>query len=85
MQNNAHRLAIGALMVLSSPSGDRLLVELGGPELMIVLIVVVVLFGPSRITGAARSLGEALHEFRAGQRSPVTDADAASRGDDPPS
>lgn len=43
--------------------------QTGGPELIIVLLVVAVLFGPGRITGLARSLGESVHEFRAGLRS----------------
>lgn len=42
--------------------------EMGGPELLVVLAVVALLFGPGRITGLARALGEAIHEFRAAQR-----------------
>ena len=63
-------------MDLSSTRVHHGRVEVGGPELLIVLLVVVVIFGPSRITGLARSLGEAIHEFRAGQESPKADPEA---------
>lgn len=46
--------------------------QLGGPELMVVLVVVGLVFGPSRVTGLARSLGESIHEFRAAQRATET-------------
>lgn len=48
-------------------------VQMGGPELMIVLAVVALLFGPGRVTDVARSLGESIHEFRAAQRADQTD------------
>jgi sec-independent protein translocase protein TatA len=48
--------------------------QMGGPELMVVLVVVALLFGPSRITGVARSLGESIHEFQAGQRAAETES-----------
>ena len=38
--------------------------NLGAPELMIILIVFVLLFGASRLPKLARSLGEARSEFR---------------------
>ena len=40
--------------------------SLGAPELLIVLLVVLVLFGGSRVPQLARSLGRAKSEFRAG-------------------
>lgn len=42
--------------------------QLGGPELLIILAVVGLIFGPTRLPGLARSLGEAAHELRAGLR-----------------
>jgi len=42
--------------------------QLGGPELVIVLLVAAMVFGPSRVTGLARALGESVHEFRRAQR-----------------
>jgi sec-independent protein translocase protein TatA len=48
-----------------------------GPELLIVLAVVLVLFGSSRLPALARSLGAAKHEFERG----VHDDDAPTDGD----
>ena len=41
---------------------------LEGPELIIVLVIVLVLFGGSRLPGLARSLGEAQRELKKAQR-----------------
>jgi sec-independent protein translocase protein TatA len=41
-------------------------VNLGAPELIIILIVVLVLFGGTKLPKLARSLGEAKKEFEAG-------------------
>jgi sec-independent protein translocase protein TatA len=38
--------------------------SLGGPELLIILAIVVVLFGASRIAGLGSSLGAAIREFK---------------------
>jgi sec-independent protein translocase protein TatA len=38
--------------------------ELGVPELLIILAIVIVLFGPSRIAGVGKSLGDAIKSFR---------------------
>ena len=40
--------------------------NLGGPELLIVLAVVLLLFGSTRLPGLARSIGQASREFRRG-------------------
>jgi sec-independent protein translocase protein TatA len=42
------------------------LANIVGPELLIVLAVVLVLFGSSRLPHLARSLGSAKHEFERG-------------------
>ena len=39
--------------------------NLGGPELLILAAVVLLLFGSSRVPQLARSLGRAKHEFEA--------------------
>jgi sec-independent protein translocase protein TatA len=41
-------------------------VNLGAPELMIVLAVILVLFGGAKLPKLARSLGQAQNEFRQG-------------------
>jgi sec-independent protein translocase protein TatA len=55
---------------------------LEGPDLIIVLVIVLVLFGGSRLPGLARSLGEAQRELRKGQQDdPATPA--ANKPDEP--
>ena len=39
---------------------------LGGPDLVIILLVVVVLFGGSRLAGIGKSFGAGMREFKAG-------------------
>ena len=39
---------------------------LGAPELLIILVVVLVLFGGSKLPKLARSLGQAQNEFKKG-------------------
>lgn len=50
---------------------------LGAPELLIVLVVILVLFGGTRLPKLARSLGQAQHEFRRGTAEERADVDAA--------
>ena len=42
-----------------------------GPELIIVLLVVLLLFGGAKIPQLARSLGQAQREFRKGSNEPA--------------
>ncbi len=46
-------------------------VDLGLPELAIVLLILMLVFGANRVPTLARSLGEAIHEFRRGQHEPT--------------
>lgn len=52
-------------------------VNLGAPELLIVLVVVLVLFGGAKLPQLARSLGRAQSEFKEGLK------DGSSPDDDP--
>lgn len=45
-----------------------------GPELLIVLFVIILLFGGAKLPKLARSLGQAQSEFRLGVRSGGADA-----------
>lgn len=45
---------------------------LGGTELMIILVIVLLLFGPSQLPKMARGIGDAIKEFKRAQRE-VTD------------
>lgn len=40
--------------------------EIGVPELIIILVIVLIIFGPGRLTGAGAALGKAIREFREG-------------------
>jgi sec-independent protein translocase protein TatA len=53
--------------------------NLGAPELIIVLIIVLLVFGGAKLPKLARSLGEAKNEFeKTAKSSPSTDAAAAT-------
>jgi sec-independent protein translocase protein TatA len=56
-------------------------VNLGAPELLIVLLVVLVLFGGAKLPKLARSLGEAKKEFADGMNEKP--ADKAPESDKP--
>lgn len=43
--------------------------EIGIPELLIILVIVLIIFGPGRLTGAGAALGKAIREFREGVNS----------------
>jgi TatA/E family protein of Tat protein translocase len=59
-------VAAAVLIVLPSGGVHTVVVDIGPPELLIVLVLVVVLFGADRLPKLARSLGRAHREFRAG-------------------
>lgn len=52
----------------------------GPPELLILLVVVLVLFGGSKLPKLARSLGEAQHEFK---KSQIDDEPVVVKADQP--
>ena len=49
-----------------------------GPEWIIVLVVILVLFGGAKLPSLARSLGQAQSEFKKGLREGAKDDDTAS-------
>ncbi len=53
---------------------------LGAPEILIILAVVLLLFGSTRLPQLARSMGQASKEFRAGaNESSPREADAGAK------
>jgi sec-independent protein translocase protein TatA len=42
--------------------------DIGVPELLIILAIAIILFGPARIGGVGKSLGEAIRNFRQAAR-----------------
>jgi sec-independent protein translocase protein TatA len=56
--------------------------NVGAPELIIVLAIVLLLFGSTKLPKLARSLGEAQKEFKKGvDEGKVTDEKATDSGD----
>jgi sec-independent protein translocase protein TatA len=53
--------------------------SLGVPELLIILVIILLLFGASRITGVASALGGSIKAFRQS----VRDEDAAKNAEKP--
>jgi sec-independent protein translocase protein TatA len=51
--------------------------SLGVPELLIILVVVLLLFGPRRLPEVARGLGQAVRGFREGVRGGLEDLEAS--------
>ncbi len=45
--------------------------EIGPPELLIILIVVLLIFGPGRIAKVGRELGDSIRQFRKGLETPA--------------
>jgi len=43
-------------------------VNLGGTEIMLIVLVILLLFGPSQIPKMARGFGQAIREFKKAQR-----------------
>gem|GEM_PF-1457240 len=58
--------ALFALLTKSSGSCYYCVMNLGAPELLIVLVVILVLFGGAKLPKLARSLGQAQKEFKDG-------------------
>ena len=52
---------------------------LGTPELLIILVVVLLVFGSSRLPKLARSLGQAQKEFKQGVNEGAKDDDEAEK------
>ncbi len=56
---------------------------IGLPELLIILVIVLLLFGVGRVSEVGKELGSAIHEFRKGLREDAPDDTAAKTGEAP--
>jgi len=54
----------------------------GGPEMIVILLVLVLLFGANKIPKLARSTGQAMGEFRKGREQIEEELDEMQDGDD---
>jgi sec-independent protein translocase protein TatA len=50
---------------------------LGGPEIVIILVVALLLFGPRRLPEMGRSIGQAIREFQKGAKNIREEFDGA--------
>ena len=57
--------------------------RIGPAELIIILVLVLIIFGPSRLPELARSLGKSIREFRKAGQSMVDDSDESEEGEAP--
>ncbi|MBI3946887.1 MAG: twin-arginine translocase TatA/TatE family subunit [Armatimonadetes bacterium] len=55
--------------------------NIGFPELVIILVVVLLLFGPKRLPDFARSMGQAIREFRRASQEVIDDIQRESLDD----
>jgi TatA/E family protein of Tat protein translocase len=49
---------------MSSLGGTTMLPDVGWPELIVILIVALLVFGPERLAGVGAAVGKAIREFR---------------------
>ena len=66
--------------VVEPPSGTLTTVNLGPTELIIILVIVLLIFGGTKLPKLARSLGQAQSEFKKG----AADTSADAESDTPP-
>ena len=60
---------------------------LGGPELMIILVIILLLFGGSKLPQLAKGLGESVREFKKAAKDDATEAKNGEKkpgADEPP-
>ncbi len=56
--------------------------QIGGPEVLVILVVVLLLFGATKLPQLARSLGASAKEFRKGMEEGMAEEDEEAPADD---
>jgi len=54
--------------------------DIGIPELLVILVIVLILFGPGRLAGVGSALGQTLREFHRGLEGQSPETDEAQEG-----
>ncbi len=47
--------------------------DIGVPELIMILAIVLVIFGPSKVPEIGKAMGKAIHDFRSAMQEPTPD------------
>jgi TatA/E family protein of Tat protein translocase len=55
--------------------------KIGPTEIIIILVVALLIFGPSKLPGLGKSIGEGLREFKKSMKDITGDSDSASAPD----
>lgn len=55
--------------------------NVGWPELMVILIIALLLFGPQRLAGIGAAMGKAIREFRGAVREAENEVDKSTSPD----
>lgn len=55
--------------------------KIGPTEIIIILVVALLIFGPSKLPGLGKSIGEGLREFKKSMKDITGDGDSASAPD----
>ncbi len=55
---------------------------LGGPELMIILVIILLLFGGAKLPALAKGLGQSVKEFKKAAKEEDDEKPAAKKSDD---
>jgi sec-independent protein translocase protein TatA len=48
--------------------GDRIMPSLGPMELLLILLIVIIMFGSTRLAGIGKGMGEGIRNFRQGMK-----------------
>jgi sec-independent protein translocase protein TatA len=65
---------VARILLQRLDEAGKLMPEIGIPELLIILVIVLILFGPSRLAGVGSALGQSIREFSQGLKGqPETD------------
>ena len=59
--------------------------DLGAPELIIILVILLLLFGSKKLPELSKSLGESMHELRRGANGPISEKKHESENTHPKS
>ena len=60
-----------------------MLPNVGWPELMVILVIALLIFGPQRMAGAGAAVGQAIREFRKALREADDSAESGDRDPHP--